>query len=87
MVQVSQYTFAMCSYREKKAEPHELMQLDGYTVDYAEPHPGTALTAPTATHIRMPHFFLQPWRDFEAGLFKSGPQFQILALFLVLQDS
>ncbi|XP_072566799.1 calcium-dependent secretion activator 2 isoform X4 [Paramormyrops kingsleyae] len=40
LVQVSQYTFAMCNYREKKAEPHELMQLDGYTVDYAEPHPG-----------------------------------------------
>lgn len=38
--QVSQYTFAMCSYREKKSEPHELMQLDGYTVDYSDPQPG-----------------------------------------------
>ena len=37
LVQVSQYTFAMCSYREKKPEPTELMQLDGYTVDYCEP--------------------------------------------------
>lgn len=39
--QVSQYTFAMCSYREKKAEPQELLQLDGYTVDYTDPQPGT----------------------------------------------
>ncbi|TRY55440.1 hypothetical protein DNTS_003810, partial [Danionella cerebrum] len=40
LVQVSQYTFAMCSYREKKSEPHELMQLDGYAVDYSDPQPG-----------------------------------------------
>ncbi|XP_039513886.1 calcium-dependent secretion activator 2 isoform X12 [Pimephales promelas] len=40
LVQVSQYTFAMCSFREKKSEPHELMQLDGYTVDYSDPQPG-----------------------------------------------
>uniref|UniRef100_A0A8B9HAS1 Calcium dependent secretion activator 2 n=1 Tax=Astyanax mexicanus TaxID=7994 RepID=A0A8B9HAS1_ASTMX len=43
LVQVSQYTFAMCSYREKKSEPQELMQLDGYTVDYSEPQPGSCL--------------------------------------------
>lgn len=41
VLQVSQYTFAMCSYREKKAEPQELLQLDGYTVDYTDPQPGT----------------------------------------------
>ncbi|XP_059508336.1 calcium-dependent secretion activator 2 isoform X16 [Stegostoma tigrinum] len=40
LVQVSQYTFAMCSYREKKSEPQELMQLEGYTVDYTEHQPG-----------------------------------------------
>ncbi|XP_042084045.1 calcium-dependent secretion activator 1 isoform X3 [Haplochromis burtoni] len=40
LVQVSQYTFAMCSYREKKAEPVELLQLEGYTVDYTDPQPG-----------------------------------------------
>uniref|UniRef100_A0A8C6WII8 Calcium dependent secretion activator 2 n=1 Tax=Neogobius melanostomus TaxID=47308 RepID=A0A8C6WII8_9GOBI len=40
LVQVSQYTFAMSSYREKKAEPQELMQLEGYTVDYCDPQPG-----------------------------------------------
>lgn len=37
---MSQYTFAMCSYREKKSEPQELLQLDGYTVDYSDPQPG-----------------------------------------------
>lgn len=42
MAQVSQYTFAMCSYREKKAEPVELLQLDGYTVDYTDPQPGNS---------------------------------------------
>lgn len=26
----------MCSYKEKKSEPSEMMQLDGYTVDYIE---------------------------------------------------
>lgn len=41
-LQVSQYTFAMCSYREKKSEPQELMQLEGYTVDYTDPHPGNS---------------------------------------------
>lgn len=32
----------MCSYREKKSEPQELLQLDGYTVDYSDPQPGEA---------------------------------------------
>ncbi|RMX58014.1 hypothetical protein pdam_00020415, partial [Pocillopora damicornis] len=36
LVQVSHYTFAMCSYREKSAEPTEMMHLEGYTVDYCE---------------------------------------------------
>lgn len=40
LVQVSQYTFAMCTYKEKKSEPSEMMQLDGYTVDYIEPASG-----------------------------------------------
>lgn len=31
----------MCSYREKKAEPAEFVQLDGFTIDYVpEPDPG-----------------------------------------------
>lgn len=37
LVQVSQYTFAMCSYREKKQDPSEMLQLDQFTVDYIEP--------------------------------------------------
>ena len=41
--QVSQYTFAMCSYREKKPDPTEMMQLDGFTVDYCEPMGGVCL--------------------------------------------
>lgn len=39
--QVSQYAFAMCSYREKKADPTEFSSLDGFTIDYMpEPDPG-----------------------------------------------
>jgi len=26
----------MCSYRERKADPTEIQQLDGFTVDYCE---------------------------------------------------
>ena len=40
LVQVSQYTFAICSYKEKKSDPSEMLQLDGYTVDYIEPAGG-----------------------------------------------
>ncbi|CAF0903505.1 unnamed protein product [Rotaria sordida] len=40
LVQVSQYCFATCSYRERKSEPTEMMPLEGYTVDYAEPDNG-----------------------------------------------
>ena len=39
-LQVSQYTFAICSYKEKKSEPSEMLQMDGYTVDYIEPAGG-----------------------------------------------
>lgn len=47
--QVSQYTFAMCSYRQKKAEPQELMQMEGYTVDYCNPQTGTETLRHTQT--------------------------------------
>ncbi len=33
---VSQYTFVLCSYMEKKSEPKELMLLDNFTVDYTD---------------------------------------------------
>ena len=43
----------MRSYREKKTEPVELLQLDGYTVDYTDPQPGNTslmhLSAPDCT--------------------------------------
>lgn len=50
LMQVSQYTFAMCSYREKKSEPQELMQLEGYTVDYTDPHPGNSKSSHFPCH-------------------------------------
>jgi hypothetical protein len=46
LVQVSQYTFAMCSYKEKKTEPSEMLQLDGYTVDYIEAASGKSRNKP-----------------------------------------
>jgi len=33
----------MCSYRERKADPAEMLQLDGFTVDYCEPFEGCSL--------------------------------------------
>lgn len=49
-IQVSQYTFAMCSYREKKPDPTEMMQLDGFTVDYCEQIPGLS---PVLQHTEL----------------------------------
>ena len=40
LIQVSQYTFAICSYKPGKSDPREKMRLDGYTVDYIEPAGG-----------------------------------------------
>lgn len=37
LIQVSQYTFVMCSYKDKKAKPTEMLHLEGYTVDFIEP--------------------------------------------------
>lgn len=37
LIQVSQYTFVMCSYKDKKAKPTEMLQLESYTVDFIEP--------------------------------------------------
>ena len=45
LVQVSQYVFAMCSYREKKSDPTEIMQLDGFTVEYCDQVQGEKSTA------------------------------------------
>ena len=43
LVQVSQYTFAICNYKERKNDPAEMLQLDGYTVDYIEPAGGNII--------------------------------------------
>ncbi|KAB7508014.1 Calcium-dependent secretion activator, partial [Armadillidium nasatum] len=59
LVQVSQYTFAMCSYREKKSEPTEMMQLDGYTVDYIE----------AVSDLEGGRFFFNALKDGESILF------------------
>ncbi|VDK48863.1 unnamed protein product [Cylicostephanus goldi] len=41
LVQVSQYAFAVCSFRQKKSDPTEFVQLDGFTIDYMpEPDQG-----------------------------------------------
>lgn len=37
LIQVSQYTFVMCSYKDKKAKPTEMLHLESYTVDFIEP--------------------------------------------------
>ena len=37
---MSQYTFAMCSYRERKQDPTDILQLDGHTVDFCDPLEG-----------------------------------------------
>ncbi|XP_067934270.1 calcium-dependent secretion activator 1-like isoform X2 [Watersipora subatra] len=39
LVQVSQCAFAVCRYKERKAEPIEMLHLKGFTVDYCERHP------------------------------------------------
>ena len=54
LVQVSQYTFAICSYKEMKSDPSEMMQLDGYTVDYIEPAGGKSATPYKANKSKPP---------------------------------
>lgn len=43
-VQVSQYAFAMCSYKERSGSPTEFVSTDGFTVDYV-PEPDKELSA------------------------------------------
>ena len=56
LVQVSQYTFAICSYKEKKSEPSEMLQLDGYTVDYIEPAGGKKILKKNILHFLFGQF-------------------------------
>ncbi|KAF8564217.1 hypothetical protein P879_04797 [Paragonimus westermani] len=39
LIQVSQYTFIMASYKERKSDAQEIMQLEGFTVDYCDAQP------------------------------------------------
>ena len=73
--QASQYTFAMCSYREKKAEPQELLQLDGYTVDYTDPQPGTCPPARPWTHktFSLPSMLDTNWTKLLGRHSRSSP--------------
>jgi hypothetical protein len=42
LVQVSQYAFAMCAYKERTTVPTEFIAMDGFTVDYCpEPDAGS----------------------------------------------
>ncbi|OON20419.1 PH domain protein [Opisthorchis viverrini] len=42
LIQVSQYTFIMASYKERKSDPLEIMQLEGFTVDFCDVQPDLA---------------------------------------------
>ncbi|KAG5448101.1 Calcium-dependent secretion activator 1, partial [Clonorchis sinensis] len=44
LIQVSQYTFIMASYKERKSDPLEIMQLEGFTVDFCDVQPDLAAT-------------------------------------------
>ncbi|KAJ1366698.1 Calcium-dependent secretion activator [Parelaphostrongylus tenuis] len=50
LVQVSQYAFAVCSFRQKKSDPTEFIQLDGFTIDYM-PEPDQELVAQGGKHF------------------------------------
>ena len=43
----------MCSYREKKADPTEIMQLDGFTVEYCEPIEGTDRSERNVAFVKL----------------------------------
>ncbi|XGW25752.1 hypothetical protein V3C99_006839 [Haemonchus contortus] len=50
LVQVSQYAFAVCSFRQKKSDPTEFVQVDGFTIDYM-PEPDSELAALGGKHF------------------------------------
>ena len=54
LIQVSQYTFALCYYRMKKSEPSDILQLDGFTVDYSEPKEGPSFPVHSIQNYCMP---------------------------------
>ncbi|VEN64081.1 unnamed protein product, partial [Callosobruchus maculatus] len=73
LVQVSQYTFAMCSYKEKKSEPSEMMQLDGYTVDYIEASSANLMVG-TGKHLEGGRYFFNAVREGDSIIFASDDE-------------
>ncbi|XP_026473035.1 calcium-dependent secretion activator [Ctenocephalides felis] len=71
LVQVSQYTFAMCSYKEKKSEPSEMMQLDGYTVDYIE---ASSANLMVGMDLEGGRFFFNAVREGDSILYASDDE-------------
>ncbi|XP_022914758.1 calcium-dependent secretion activator isoform X4 [Onthophagus taurus] len=71
LVQVSQYTFAMCSYKEKKSEPSEMMQLDGYTVDYIE---AASANLMVGMDLEGGRFFFNAVREGDSVLYASDDE-------------
>ncbi|XP_018322579.1 calcium-dependent secretion activator isoform X3 [Agrilus planipennis] len=73
LVQVSQYTFAMCSYKEKKSEPSEMMQLDGYTVDYIEASSATLMVG-AGKHLEGGRYFFNAVKEGDSILYASDDE-------------
>ncbi|KAF5298830.1 hypothetical protein FQR65_LT09580 [Abscondita terminalis] len=73
LVQVSQYTFAMCSYKEKKSEPSEMMQLDGYTVDYIEASSANLMVG-MGKHLEGGRYFFNAVREGDSILYASDDE-------------
>ncbi|XP_050314214.1 calcium-dependent secretion activator isoform X4 [Anthonomus grandis grandis] len=71
LVQVSQYTFAMCSYKEKKSEPSEMMQLDGYTVDYIE---ASSATLMVGTDLEGGRYFFNAVKEGDSIVYASDDE-------------
>ncbi|XP_070498250.1 calcium-dependent secretion activator isoform X4 [Chironomus tepperi] len=71
LVQVSQYTFAMCTYKEKKSEPSEMMQLDNFTVDYIE---AASAALMVGMDLEGGRFFFNAVREGDSVLFASDDE-------------
>merc|ERR1719204_1542298 len=80
LVQVSQYTFAICSFKEKKSDPQDMLQLDGYTVDYIEPagamfyHMNWNRTKKESKDLEGGKFFFNTVREGDSVLFATDDE-------------
>ncbi|KAG5668905.1 hypothetical protein PVAND_016818 [Polypedilum vanderplanki] len=71
LVQVSQYTFAMCTYKEKKSEPSEMLQLDNFTVDYIE---AASAALMVGMDLEGGRYFFNAVREGDSVLFASDDE-------------